>query len=56
MNEKGPGFDRGVAALIEDLYDRGMSDDVMVVAMGEFQKESLKGWKRPRSSQKVILV
>lgn len=36
MNEKGPGFDRGVAALVEDLYDRGMSDDVMVVAMGEF--------------------
>ncbi|MCA9177843.1 MAG: DUF1501 domain-containing protein [Planctomycetales bacterium] len=28
--------DRAVAALIEDLVDRGMLDDVMVVVMGEF--------------------
>lgn len=36
MKSKGPSFDRGVAALVEDLHERGMSQDVMVVAMGEF--------------------
>ncbi|MGD9858300.1 MAG: DUF1501 domain-containing protein, partial [Planctomycetaceae bacterium] len=29
-------YDRGIAALVTDLYDRGLSDDVLVVAMGEF--------------------
>ncbi|MEO1974269.1 MAG: DUF1501 domain-containing protein [Pirellulaceae bacterium] len=33
---KGPNYDRGVAALITDLYDRGMEKDVLVVSMGEF--------------------
>jgi hypothetical protein len=31
-----PLFDQGLAALIEDLHDRGMADDVSVVAWGEF--------------------
>ena len=31
-----PIFDRALSALIEDLHDRGMSDDVAVVAWGEF--------------------
>jgi uncharacterized protein (DUF1501 family) len=31
-----PQFDMGVAALVEDLYDRGLQDDVLVMAMGEF--------------------
>jgi hypothetical protein len=31
-----PQFDMGVAALVEDLHDRGLSDDVLVMAMGEF--------------------
>ncbi len=31
-----PIFDRGLSALIEDLHERGMSDDVAVVAWGEF--------------------
>ncbi|VTS01793.1 DUF1501 domain-containing protein [Tuwongella immobilis] len=31
-----PAFDRGVAALVEDLADRGLQDDVLVMAMGEF--------------------
>jgi len=35
-NELLPKFDRGVAALVEDLSDRGMQDDVLVMAMGEF--------------------
>jgi len=31
-----PYFDQGLSALIEDIYDRGMSDDVTVIAWGEF--------------------
>ncbi len=29
-------YDQGIAALINDLDERGLSDDVLVVAMGEF--------------------
>ena len=36
MKAKGPAFDRGLAALVSDLHDRGLDRDVMVVAMGEF--------------------
>jgi hypothetical protein len=36
MKSKGPSFDQGLAALIEDLHQRGRDRDVMVVAMGEF--------------------
>ena len=31
-----PQYDTGVAALVEDLADRGLSDDVLVMSMGEF--------------------
>jgi hypothetical protein len=31
-----PQFDQGLSALIEDLHQRGMADDVAVVAWGEF--------------------
>lgn len=31
-----PKFDRAVYGLVEDLYDRGMQNDVLVMAMGEF--------------------
>lgn len=31
-----PQFDQGLSALIEDLHNRGMADDVAVVAWGEF--------------------
>src|SRR5215467_1174383 len=31
-----PQFDAGVAALVEDLADRGLQDDVLVMAFGEF--------------------
>lgn len=36
MRKKGPGFDRGVAALVSDLHERGLAEKVMVVCMGEF--------------------
>ena len=31
-----PKFDQAVAALVSDLCDRGLRDEVMVMAMGEF--------------------
>jgi hypothetical protein len=31
-----PKFDQAVAALVSDLYDRGLQNDVLVMAMGEF--------------------
>lgn len=31
-----PKFDQSVAALVEDLHDRGLQDDVLVMAFGEF--------------------
>ena len=31
-----PIFDRGVATLVEDLHERGLADDVALVAWGEF--------------------
>lgn len=31
-----PKFDRAIWALVNDLYDRGLQDDVLVMAMGEF--------------------
>ena len=31
-----PYFDQGLSALVEDLHERGMADDVSVVAWGEF--------------------
>ncbi len=31
-----PVFDKGISALVQDLHDRGMADDVSVVAWGEF--------------------
>lgn len=31
-----PQFDRAVYGLVEDLYDRGLQNDVLVMAMGEF--------------------
>lgn len=34
--EELPVFDQGISALVEDLHERGLADDVMVVAWGEF--------------------
>ncbi|MEZ6110396.1 MAG: DUF1501 domain-containing protein [Pirellulaceae bacterium] len=36
MATKGPAYDQGLAALVRDLGDRGLEQDVLVVAMGEF--------------------
>jgi Protein of unknown function (DUF1501) len=36
MNTHLPTFDQGISALVEDLADRGLSDDVSVVVWGEF--------------------
>ncbi len=36
MRQRGPQFDQSVSALIEDLEQRGMHDEVLVVVVGEF--------------------
>jgi len=36
MKSRGPVVDQAVSALVEDLADRGMTDDVLVVITGEF--------------------
>ena len=36
MRRRGPKFDRAISALIEDLDERGLSDEVLVVLAGEF--------------------
>jgi hypothetical protein len=36
MQHRAPYFDQAVAALIEDLYDRGLSEHVLLVVTGEF--------------------
>lgn len=36
MNQRGPEVDRAVAALVEDLDQRGQLDDVLLVISGEF--------------------
>jgi uncharacterized protein (DUF1501 family) len=39
MAQRAPWFDRGIAALIRDLKQRGMLDDTLVVCMGEFGRD-----------------
>lgn len=36
LKQRGPAYDQGLAALVDDLYDRGLNENVLVVAMGEF--------------------
>jgi hypothetical protein len=36
-----PWFDQAISALVEDLHERGMADDVSVVAWGEFGRTPL---------------
>jgi uncharacterized protein (DUF1501 family) len=36
MKREMPLFDHGLAALVEDLHERGLDKDVLVVAWGEF--------------------
>jgi hypothetical protein len=36
MRQRGPQFDQSVSALIEDLDQRGLADEVLVVVVGEF--------------------
>jgi hypothetical protein len=39
MQRGAPAFDRGLAALVSDIYERGLAERVLVVAMGEFGRE-----------------
>jgi Protein of unknown function (DUF1501) len=36
MEQRGPRYDQAMAALVRDIYQRGLDRDVLVVSMGEF--------------------
>lgn len=42
-NQSGPMFDQGLSGLIEDLDQRGMLDDTLLVAVGEFGRSPERG-------------
>ena len=42
-NQSGPMFDSGVSGLIEDLDQRGMLDETLVVVVGEFGRSPQRG-------------
>ena len=42
-NQSAPMFDRGLSGLIEDLDQRGMLDETLVVAVGEFGRSPQRG-------------
>ena len=42
MKKRAANFDRAVAALIEDIYDRGLDKRVMVLVTGEFGRTPIK--------------
>ena len=42
-NRSGPMLDTGLSALIQDLDDRGLLDETLVVAVGEFGRSPQKG-------------
>ena len=42
-NESGPMLDSGLSALIGDLDERGMLEDTLVVAIGEFGRSPIRG-------------
>ena len=42
-NRSGPMLDQGLSALIEDMDKRGMLEDTLVIAVGEFGRSPQKG-------------
>ena len=42
-NQSAPIFDQGLSALVEDLDDRGMLDETLLVAVGEFGRSPQRG-------------
>jgi uncharacterized protein (DUF1501 family) len=42
-NQSAPMLDRGLAALIDDMDERGLLDDTLVLAVGEFGRSPQKG-------------
>jgi hypothetical protein len=47
MNQKMPEFDQAVAALLEDLSQRGLLDETVVWCSGEFGRTPRIQWKEP---------
>lgn len=47
MRRKLPEFDRGLAALLKDLADRGLLESTIVLACGEFGRTPKVAWEAP---------
>ncbi len=59
LKKRLPPFDRALAALIEDIHDRGLAERVLIVAMGEFGRgpriDSLAGRGHWAKAMSVLL-
>ncbi len=53
MRQRLPNFDRAVSALIEDVYDRGLDEDVMIVVTGEFGRTPRGNIRKGNSDGKM---
>ncbi len=53
MRQRLPGFDQAVTALIEDVYDRGLDEDVMIVVTGEFGRTPRGNIRKGNSDGKM---
>jgi hypothetical protein len=47
MRRKLPELDKGLASLLQDLYDRGLLDSTIVCAYGEFGRTPKVDWQAP---------
>jgi hypothetical protein len=53
MRQRLPRFDRVVTALIEDVYQRGLDEDVMVIVTGEFGRTPKGNYQKGNSNGKL---
>lgn len=40
MNKRGPQVDRAVSAFVEDIYQRGLDQNILLVVSGEFGRRT----------------
>lgn len=53
MRQRLPRFDRVVTALIEDVYNRGLDEDVMIIVTGEFGRTPKGNYQKGNSNGKM---
>ena len=53
MRQRLPRFDRVVTALIEDVHERGLDEDVMIIVTGEFGRTPKGNYRKGNSDGKM---